>query len=100
MKTPSPVAFAVACILASLLSAPALAQSHPDFSGVWVMDPSRSESAHQAEPIGPITLVIKEYADWISVETIQDQQHSTIIYKLDGTQNLNAVGESVAASKM
>jgi len=50
-----------AVVVASLVSLPSLsAQGRPDFSGTWKMDSSRSESAAQAEPIGPVTLVIAQ----------------------------------------
>ena len=38
--------------MALLPPLPACAQSVADFSGTWKMDPTRSESAHQAVPIG------------------------------------------------
>jgi hypothetical protein len=44
-------------------------QSATDFSGTWKMDAARSESAHQAVPIGPVTLVIKQTATELSIET-------------------------------
>ena len=43
------------------------ARGQSDFSGAWFMDPSRSESAHQAVPIGPVTLVIKQTPAEISL---------------------------------
>jgi len=36
------------------------AQGRPDFSGTWSMDRTRSESAMQADPIGPTTVVITQ----------------------------------------
>ena len=52
-----------------IFSLHATAQEPIDFSGVWQMDPSRSESAHQATPIGSFTLVIKQAATELSIET-------------------------------
>jgi hypothetical protein len=70
-----------------------------DFSGVWQMDPSRSESAHQAVPIGPVTLVIKQKAAEVSIETRRGQNHErgisseTLTYPLDGSES-STVGTS------
>ena len=47
-------------VVALLLLRQAGAQAPVDLSGVWQMDASRSESAHQAVPIGPVTLTIKQ----------------------------------------
>ena len=69
------------------------AQETTDFSGVWQMDPSRSESAHQAVPIGPVTLIIKQNAAELSIETRRAQTHKpgvtseTLTFKLDGSEN-------------
>ena len=69
-------------------------QSTTDFSGTWKMDVARSESAHQAIPIGPVTLVIKQTATEISIETRRmsdgnkSEIHSeTLTYKLDGSES-------------
>jgi hypothetical protein len=76
-----------------LFSLQAPAQAPIDFSGVWQMDPSRSESAHQATPIGPITLVIKQGATELSIETRRSERHKpaisseTLTFKLDGSEN-------------
>ena len=64
-----------------------------DFSGTWKMDAARSESAHQAVPIGPVTLVIKQTASDISIETRRSApdksqiQSETLTYKLDGSES-------------
>jgi hypothetical protein len=69
------------------------AQNAIDFSGTWKMDAARSESAHQAVPIGPVTLVIKQTATELSIETRRSDPdkgeiHSeTLTYKLDGSEN-------------
>src|SRR5437016_2944226 len=57
------------CAIVFLLSLPVGAQETTDFSGVWQMDLSRSDSAHQAVPIGPVTLIIKQNAAELSIET-------------------------------
>ena len=54
-----------AIVLASVFtfqSSPAPAQTRPDFSGNWVMDPARSQSAVQDEPIRSMTMVITQTA--------------------------------------
>ena len=89
--------------MALLPPLPACAQSVADFSGTWKMDPTRSESAHQAVPIGPVTLVIKQTATDISIETRKadtDKReiHSeTLTYKLDGSESTVA-GSSLPPS--
>jgi len=61
------------------------------------MDLSRSDSAHQAVPIGPVTLIIKQNGAELSVETRRTQKgkpatsSETLTFKLDGSEN-TAVG--------
>src|SRR5256885_7122426 len=68
-------------------------QGSVNFSGTWKMDPARSESAHQAVPIGPVTLVIRQTATELSIETRRSDSnkaeiHSeTVTYKLDGSES-------------
>jgi hypothetical protein len=66
-----------------------------DFSGRWKMDRSRSESAHQAVPIGAVMLVIQQTATELRVETITTPRDAsastsaeTLTYKLDGSENI------------
>ena len=59
----------LALFAVALLSREAGAQEAPDLSGVWKMDASRSDSAHQAVPIGPVTLMIQQNPGDISIET-------------------------------
>jgi len=61
------------------------AQTRPDFSGTWSMDRSRSESAMQADPIGPTTVVISQVAGGLQIATTRDDKTATILYKLDGS---------------
>lgn len=69
------------------------ASGQSDFSGFWHMDPSRSESAHQAVPIGPVTVVIKQTPAEISIETKKSERNNkgatteTLTYKLDGSES-------------
>ena len=87
--------------IAILFSLEGSAQETTDFSGVWQMDSSRSESAHQAVPIGPVTLIIKQNAAEVSIETRRAQKHKpaisseTLTFKLDGSEN-SIVGYSGA----
>ena len=85
---------AIAIFTMALLSPLAAgAQNAADFSGTWKMDAARSESAHQAVPIGPVTLVIKQSATELSIETRmsdpdKSEIHSdTLTYKLDGSES-------------
>jgi hypothetical protein len=72
-------------------------QSASDFSGTWKMDAARSESAHQAVPIGPVTLVIKQTATELSIETRRGEPDKsatrveTLTYKLDGSESTTTV---------
>jgi hypothetical protein len=61
------------------------AQGRPDFSGTWTMDRSRSESAMQADPIGPTTVVITQAPGGLQIETTRDGKTAAILYKLDGS---------------
>jgi hypothetical protein len=69
-----------------------MAQDPADLSGVWQMDASRSESAHQATPIGPVTMIIQQQAGQLSVETRKSSAKKaevsteTLTYKLDGSE--------------
>jgi len=78
--------------MAFVLSLQGSAQDTPDFSGVWHMDPSRSESAHQAVPIGTVTLILKQNTAELTVETRSTQKgkpatsSETLTFKLDGSE--------------
>jgi hypothetical protein len=60
--------------------------ARPDFSGTWEMDATRSESANTGAETGPVTVVIKQTAKDVSIETRQNGQTETLVYKLDGTE--------------
>jgi hypothetical protein len=76
-----------------MLSLPGWGQNVVDFSGTWKMDPARSESAHQAVPIGAITLIVKQTGAEISIETKRAEpgkgaaRTETLTYKLDGSES-------------
>ena len=64
------------------------------FFGRWKMDPARSDSAHQAVPIGAMTVVIKQTANELIIETMTSvsrngsaAQTESVAYRLDGLEN-------------
>ena len=63
------------------------AATHPNFSGTWEMDATRSESAHSTAVSEPVTLVIKQDANELSIETRRGGQSETMVYKLDGSES-------------
>jgi hypothetical protein len=75
-----------------LFSLHATAQEAIDFSGVWQMDPSRSESAHQATPMERSRLLSSRVR--LSIETRRSERHKsaisseTLTFKLDGSEKL------------
>jgi hypothetical protein len=82
------VLFTFALALASSFSGLRGADTaRPDFSGTWQMDPARSESANSSAASGPVTVVIKQSANEVSIETRQGDQTETLVYKLDGTES-------------
>ncbi len=73
----------------------ASAQNPTNFSGVWKMDDSRSESAHQATPIGPVSLKISQTPGEFVIATRRSEADSSVVTtetltcKLDGTDFIN-----------
>jgi len=78
--------FATVLIAALVLPSASQAQGKPDFSGTWKMDQTRSESAVQNEPIGPVTLVIAQTPAEVRIETTRAQGSSVVTYNLDGSE--------------
>ena len=78
--------FLTVVFLATLLPLTTSAQTKPDFSGTWKMDPARSESAAQKEPIGPVTVVISQTSSELKIETTKAEGSSEVLYKLDGSE--------------
>ena len=78
--------------VAAMLLLTAATVSGVNLSGTWKMDPSRSESAHQAVPIGPVVLIIKQTATEITIETRRTEAGKTAVeiellkYKLNGAE--------------
>jgi hypothetical protein len=68
----------------------------PNFSGLWDMDSSRSESAHQDVPIGSFSLVIRQTPTEISIETRRADNPSspvaseTLVFLLSGAERTNS----------
>jgi hypothetical protein len=58
------------------------AQNRPDFSGAWTMDPVRSESTKQGEPVKPVHVVIAQSAAEVRIVTTRGDQTETIVYPL------------------
>ncbi len=80
----------------------ATGQQASDLSGVWQMDAARSESAHQAAPIGPVTLIIERNASELTIETRKGNDRKAgekLTYKLDGSESSTASssGEQIKA---
>jgi hypothetical protein len=79
-------------MMALVLPFAAGGQRASDFSGTWKMDAARSESAHQAVPIGPVMVVIKQTATELSIETRRGEPNKSathgeiLTYKLDGSE--------------
>jgi len=70
-------------VAAALFSAAAGARQAQDFSGTWVMDVSRSESAKHG-PTGPqrkpVTLVIEQSPTQLSIERERDGESELVVY--------------------
>lgn len=71
------------------------AQDLTRFSGVWKMDPARSESAHQDVAIGVSTLVIRSSGNELTIETTRKPVgdappfHEVLTFHLDGSETPN-----------
>jgi hypothetical protein len=77
------------CVTTALSTGPA-AQSSQDFSGTWTMDLSRSESAAQATPSGPVTVVIRQDSDQVRIETTQKGTTQAVTYFPAAMQSASA----------
>jgi len=83
-------------LLPLALSTTAPAQSRPDFSGTWSMDPMRSASQVQNEPIGPVTVVITQTPAELRIATTRAQATATEVIKLDGSESKVSNGTATA----
>lgn len=70
-------AFAIALIAQTMTAA------KPDFSGTWTMDRERSESAMQEQPIGPVTVSIKQAGQSLTIETTRDGKPEVATYTIE-----------------
>jgi len=87
--------------IALLLAVSMNGQQEPaELAGVWQMDAARSESAHQAVPIGPVTLVIERNASSVTIETRKGGRKSAstekLTYFLDGSETSTSAKNGVA----
>jgi hypothetical protein len=68
-----------------------------DLSGTWKMDPSRSESAHQAVPIGTVILIVKQTPTQITMESRRTEpgktevQSEVLSFLLNGMESTTRV---------
>ena len=74
----------------------ARAQTRPNFSGTWTMDASRSESAHQSDPIGPVTLVITQTDRELTIDTTTSSATGHAVYLLTGAESKIPGGTATA----
>lgn len=70
---------AIICVVGLTSIGPA-AQSVPDFSGTWMMDPTRSEAAAQGTPIGPVTVAIRQSPGEVNIETTRNGRTEAVRY--------------------
>lgn len=73
-----------ATALTALLLLPVALHAQParDFSGTWLMDPSRSQSAHQGEPFKMVTFVIAQSAGQVRIEATRGNEKEDVLYPL------------------
>jgi hypothetical protein len=67
-----------------------------DFSGTWRMDPERSATAVQVEPVGPVTLVVTQTPNEVTVQTTTSGRTSTEVYRFDADGVVSAPGQAIA----
>ena len=73
------LALTVACAVA-IGSLDLSAQNHPDFSGTWSMDLARSEAAAQGNPIGPVTVTIRQMPEELRIDTTRNGRTESVRY--------------------
>ncbi len=73
------LALTVACAVA-IGSLGLRAQVHPDFSGTWTMDLARSEAAAQGNPIGPVTVTIRQMPEELRIDTTRNGRTESVRY--------------------
>ena len=93
----------VTVLLAASLSAPALAQTKPDFSGTWKLNREKSDpppqmasgpegrpgSAPGANPMQDVSLYITQFESKLIIEQKMSEQTRMLTYYLDGRESTN-----------
>jgi hypothetical protein len=69
------------------------AQTAPDFSGTWNMDPARSEAAAQGTPIGPVTVAIRQTPGEIRIDTTRSGRTESVRYLPAAAKAVGTGGE-------
>jgi hypothetical protein len=114
-------ALIAAVAMAALVALPAAswAQAKPDFSGTWTMDQAKSDPAPARGGGGgggggqrggggggrgggggaAASMTIKQTAAQLTVDRAMGQATQTVVYKLDGSESTNAMGQGQAKSK-
>lgn len=89
MRRLVPILFAIATVAAG----PVAAQSHPDFSGKWSLDPSKSEGP-TVPPSSELTVTQSAKAMTVArtAPGPNGPMTSTLVFQLDGTTSKNTVG--------
>lgn len=88
-----------AAALAAILFLPVAlnAQSPPDFSGTWTLDPARSQSAQQGEPFKSVTFVIAQSVGQVRIDATRGSEKESVLYPLTKSRaSLGASGQSEA----
>jgi hypothetical protein len=90
------VLFAVVCAIALAMPGLASAQAKPDFSGKWIQDMEKSDQPQGGGggrgPAGPQQVTITQTATEITLERTMGQNTVKTVYKLDGSESVNAMG--------
>jgi hypothetical protein len=80
----------VLLVAATAIASPLAAQSHPDFSGTWVMDAKTAPAG-----INSLTMMIKQDTKTINivtdVNTAMGAQKVTNVFNLDGSDSKNSM---------
>jgi len=90
-------------VLAVAIAGLAVAQGKPDFSGKWApkVDPNAAPPAGgggRGGGMGGGPMTIKQTATELTQETVRGENTMTTVYKLDGTESVNAQGQGQAKS--
>jgi hypothetical protein len=75
------------------------AQGHPDFSGHWILDETRSASAHYPGFVGPIALNIALSDSDLRIEVTRGDKTTTDVYRVfSSPEAASAAGPPAAPS--